>query len=211
MKTYLVTGGAGFIGSNFIHYMLRKHPDIRLINLDLLTYAGNLENLADIEKDERHTFVQGDIGDAMLVSGLFEKYPIDAVVNFAAESHVDRSIKDPGVFVRNNVSGTVNLLHCAKAAWQTVSQATASQATVSQGGDDHYRDGVKFLQVSTDEVYGSLGDTGFFTEDTPLCPHSPYSASKAGADMMVQAFADTFKLPVNITRCSNNYGPYQFP
>ena len=197
MKTILVTGGAGFIGSNFILYMLKTHDDIRLVNLDMLTYAGNLENLRAVEGDERHIFVQGDIGDTVLVGGLFEKYDIGAVVNFAAESHVDRSIEDPGVFARTNVMGTINLLTCVRKAWE------------GEGGA--YKPGVKFVQVSTDEVYGSLGDTGFFTEETPLCPHSPYSASKAAADMFVLAWHDTYGMPVNVTRCSNNYGPYQFP
>ena len=197
MKTILVTGGAGFIGSNYILYMLKNHSDVRLINLDKLTYAGNLKNLLAVEGDARHIFVQGDIGDAALVGSLFEKYGIDAVVNFAAESHVDRSIEDPGVFARTNVMGTINLLGCARSAWEDKEGA--------------YRPGVKFLQVSTDEVYGSLGDTGFFTEETPLCPHSPYSASKASADMFVLAWYDTYGMPVNVTRCSNNYGPYQFP
>ena len=196
MKTYLVTGGAGFIGSNFVLYMLKKHDDIRIINLDKLTYAGNLENLKSIEGDARHIFVQGDICDRELVSSLFEKYDIDLVINFAAESHVDRSIKNPEIFVQTNVEGTVNLLQCAKLAW-------------AEG--DGFMAGKKFLQVSTDEVYGSLGETGYFTETTPLCPHSPYSASKTSADLFVMAFHDTYGLPVNITRCSNNYGPYQFP
>ncbi len=197
MKTYLVTGGAGFIGSNFVLYMLGKYSDIRIINLDKLTYAGNLENLKSIEQDERHIFVQGDICDSVLVAELFEKYDIDYVVNFAAESHVDRSIADPGIFLQTNVFGTLNLLGHAKAAWSI--------------GDDVYKDGVKYVQVSTDEVYGSLGAEGYFTESTPLNPHSPYSASKTSADLFVQAYHDTYKLPINITRCSNNYGPYQFP
>lgn len=197
MKTILVTGGAGFIGSNFVLYMLKKHADVRMVNLDKLTYAGNLANLRAAEKDERHIFVQGDIGDAALVGDLFAKYDFCAVVNFAAESHVDRSIEDPGIFAQTNVMGTINLLAQARNAWETA--------------DGSYPKDVKFLQVSTDEVYGSLGDTGFFTEETPLCPHSPYSASKASADMFVMAWYDTFGLPVNITRCSNNYGPYQFP
>lgn len=197
MKSILVTGGAGFIGSNFILYMLEKQEDIRLVNLDKLTYAGNLENLRSVEDDTRHVFVHGDIGDRALVHRLMDTYKIDAVVNFAAESHVDRSIEDPGIFAKTNVMGTVNLLSCAREAWEKE--------------DGSYPDGVKFLQVSTDEVYGSLGDTGFFTEDTPLCPHSPYSASKAAADMFVMAWFDTYGMPVNITRCSNNYGPFQFP
>lgn len=197
MKTYLVTGGAGFIGSNFVLYMLKKYEDIKIINLDKLTYAGNLENLKSVENDPRYTFVQADICDAKAVSDIFEKYEIDYVVNFAAESHVDRSISDPDVFVRTNVNGTVNMLNCAKKAWQI--------------GDDEYKEGVKYLQVSTDEVYGSLGETGYFMETTPLDPHSPYSSSKTAADLFVKAYHDTYKFPVNITRCSNNYGPYQFP
>ncbi len=196
MKTYLVTGGAGFIGSNFVLYMLNKYENIRIINLDKLTYAGNLENLKTVENDERHIFIQGDICDKDLVNSLFEKYEIDYVAHFAAESHVDRSILDPEVFAKTNVMGTVNLLNCAKAAWET---------------EAGWKEGVKFLHVSTDEVYGSLGDTGFFMETTPLDPHSPYSASKAASDLMVKAYADTYKMPVNITRCSNNYGPFQFP
>ena len=196
MKTYLVTGGAGFIGSNFVLYMIKNYEDIRIINLDKLTYAGNLENLKSIENDERHIFVQGDICDIELVSSLFEQYEIDYVVHFAAESHVDRSIREPEIFVKTNVLGTVNLLNCAKNAWET------------KAG---WKEGVKFLHVSTDEVYGSLGETGYFIETTPLDPHSPYSASKASSDLMVKAYGDTYKMPINITRCSNNYGPYQFP
>ena len=196
MKTYLVTGGAGFIGSNFVLYLLAKHRDVRVVNLDALTYAGNLENLKSIEGDERHIFVQGDIGDRALVGSLFEKYDFDYVVNFAAESHVDRSITNPDVFVETNVLGTVKLLGCAKDAWLR---------------DGAWAAGKKYLQVSTDEVYGSLGDEGYFTETTPLCPHSPYSASKTSADLFVMAYHDTYGMPVNITRCSNNYGPFQFP
>ncbi len=197
MKNILVTGGAGFIGSNYVLYMLKKYEDIRIVNLDQLTYAGNLENLRDIEGDARHIFMQGDIGDTALVSRLMETYDIEAIVNFAAESHVDRSIEDPDIFAKTNVMGTVNLLNCAREAWENE--------------DGSYKAGVKFLQVSTDEVYGSLGDTGFFTEETPICPHSPYSASKASADLFVMAWHDTYGLPVNLTRCSNNYGPFQFP
>ena len=196
MKTYLVTGGAGFIGSNFVLYMLNKYEDIKIINLDKLTYAGNLENLKSIENDERYVFIKGDICDREVVKSIFEKYKIDYVANFAAESHVDRSIKEPEIFAKTNVIGTVNLLNCAKDSWETT---------------EGWKEGVKFLHVSTDEVYGSLGETGFFVETTPLNPHSPYSASKAGSDLMVKAYADTFKMPVNITRCSNNYGPFQFP
>ena len=196
MKTYLVTGGAGFIGSNFVLYMLKKYSDVKIINLDKLTYAGNLENLKSLEGNENHIFVQGDICDKELVTSLFEKYDIDYVVNFAAESHVDRSIKEPEIFAQTNVLGTVNLLNCAKNAWET---------------KDGFKEGVRYHQVSTDEVYGSLGETGYFMETTPLDPHSPYSSSKAGADFMVKAYYDTYKMPVTITRCSNNYGPYHFP
>ncbi len=197
MKTYLVTGGAGFIGSNFIIYMLGKYDDVKIINVDALTYAGNLENLTSVENNPNYSFVQADIRDHDAIQKIFDENTIDYVVNFAAESHVDRSISDPEIFVKTNVLGTVNLLNIAKKAWTI--------------GDDTYREGVKFHQVSTDEVYGSLGETGFFMETTPLCPHSPYSSSKASADMFVQAYHDTYKLPINITRCSNNYGPYQFP
>ena len=198
MKTYLITGCAGFIGSNFVHYMLKKYPEILLVNLDKLTYAGNLENLKDVEGDPRHVFVQGDICDKELVESLFRKYDFDYVINFAAESHVDRSIKNPEIFVQSNVMGTVNLLQRAKEAWYDADAKT-------------WKEGKKYLQVSTDEVYGALGADGFFMETTPLCPHSPYSSSKASADMFVMAFHDTYGMPVNITRCSNNYGPYQFP
>lgn len=199
MKTYLATGCAGFIGSNFVLYMLKKYDDIKIVNVDALTYAGNLENLASVEDDPRYIFVHADIRDASAMNALFAEHSPDYVVNFAAESHVDRSIEDPGVFADTNVMGTVTLLNAAKRAWE--------QDDGSFG--DH-----KFLQVSTDEVYGSLtlDDSGsFFHEDTPLNPRSPYSASKASADMFVKAYWDTFGLPVNITRCSNNYGPYQFP
>lgn len=196
MKTYLVTGGAGFIGSNFVLYMLEKYKDIKIVNVDKLTYAGNLENLKSIEGDDRHVFVQADICDADAISALFASYDFDYVINFAAESHVDRSIKNPEIFVETNVGGTVNMLQCAKTAW-------------AEG--EGFKAGKKYVQVSTDEVYGSLGDDGYFMETTPLCPHSPYSASKTSADMFVMAFHDTYGFPVNITRCSNNYGPYQFP
>lgn len=196
MKNYLVTGGAGFIGSNFVLYMLNKYETIKIINLDKLTYAGNLENLKDTEEDGRYTFVQGDICDKEIVRDIFKKYDIDYVVNFAAETHVDRSITMPEVFSETNVLGTVNLLNCAKEAWET---------------EDGFKNDVKYMQVGTDEVYGSLGESGYFLETTPLDPRSPYSASKASADLMVKAYYDTYKMPVNITRCSNNYGSYQFP
>ncbi|MHC1721414.1 MAG: dTDP-glucose 4,6-dehydratase [Clostridiaceae bacterium] len=196
MDTYLITGGAGFIGSNCVLYMMKKYPDIRVINLDKLTYAGNPENLRSIEKNGNYTFIKGDICDKQLVKELFSDYDIDYVVNFAAESHVDRSIIDPEIFVLTNILGTVTLLNEAKNAWK------------SHMG---YKEGKKFLQISTDEVYGSLGETGFFTEKTPLDPHSPYSSSKASADLIVKAYWTTYKMPVNITRCTNNYGPFQFP
>lgn len=198
MRTYLVTGGAGFIGSNYIHYMFDKYGDqIRIINMDYLTYAGNLENLEDVKDQENYVFYKEDICNAEAVNRIFEEYDIDRVVHFAAESHVDRSIKDPGAFVTTNVSGTLNLLAAAKHAWET---------------EDGYLPDKKYLQVSTDEVYGSLPDEGgYFYETTPLDPHSPYSASKASADFLVKAYMDTYHFPANITRCSNNYGPYQFP
>jgi len=198
MKTYLMTGCAGFIGSNMVQFMLKKYTDIRIINLDALTYAGNLENLKSAEKDERHFFVHGDICDKKLVSEILKKYEPDYVINFAAESHVDRSIKDPMIFVDTNVRGTVNLLQCCKESWY--------DPLLKKWGK-----GKKYLQVSTDEVYGALGSDGFFTETTPINPHSPYSASKASADHYVKAFHDTYGMPINITRCSNNYGPFQFP
>lgn len=197
MKTYLVTGGAGFIGSNFVHYMLNKYSDIKIINVDSLTYAGNLENLKSVENNPNYKFVHANICDKEAITKIFEENDITYVVNFAAESHVDRSIKEPEIFVKSNVEGTVNLMNIARSFWSI--------------GDDKYKEGCKYLQVSTDEVYGSLGEEGYFMETTPLDPHSPYSSSKASADMFVKAYYDTFKFPVNITRCSNNYGPYQFP
>lgn len=196
-KTYLVTGGAGFIGSNFIIYMLNKYSDVNIINVDFLTYAGNLENLKSVEKNENYKFIKADICDAEKIEEIFNENEIDYVVNFAAESHVDRSIKNPSIFVKTNVEGTLNLLNAAKKSWEEK--------------DGVYKKGVKFLQVSTDEVYGSLGETGYFYETTPLDPHSPYSASKTSADLIAKSYYDTFKFPVNITRCSNNYGPFQFP
>ncbi|CAM3694121.1 dTDP-glucose 4,6-dehydratase [Cohnella lubricantis] len=183
----LVTGGAGFIGSNFVHYVLREHPEDTVVNVDSLTYAGNLENLRSVEGNPNYHFVKVDITDREGLRPLFEQ-GIDVVVNFAAESHVDRSILEPDVFVRTNILGTQTLLDLAK------------EYGVS-----------KYVQVSTDEVYGTLGETGLFSETTPLAPNSPYSASKAGADLLVRAYHETFGLPVNITRCSNNYGPFQFP
>lgn len=203
MKKLLVTGGAGFIGSNFIHYIMNNQQDfVLLVNLDLLTYAGNLENLKPIEKDPRYHFVQGDIRDRTLIKRLFEDFDFDTVVHFAAESHVDRSIVDPEVFLTTNIVGTQALLDAAKSHWKLAPEDKYSR---------DYRPGVKYLQVSTDEVYGALGKTGMFTETTPLAPNSPYSASKASADLIVRAYYETYGLPINITRCSNNYGPYQFP
>ncbi len=202
MKNVLVTGGAGFIGSNFIKFMLLEHPEWMLVNLDALTYAGNLENLKEIEGNSKHVFIRGDIIDRDLVASLFEKFRFDYVINFASESHVDRSIGEPELFLKTNVFGTQCLLDNAKKAWQT---------GTNEFGYPTFIEGVKFLQISTDEVYGTLGKTGLFTEKTPLAPNSPYSACKASADLLVRAYNKTFKMPTNITRCSNNYGPYQFP
>lgn len=202
MKTYLVTGAAGFIGANFIKYMLAAYSDIKIIAFDLLTYAGNLKTIEKDIDNDRCIFVKGDICDRSLVDNLFCKYQFDYVVNFAAESHVDRSIDNPQLFLVTNILGTQNLLDAAKYAWVT-------------GKDDKgyptWKEGVRFHQVSTDEVYGSLGAEGYFTEATPLDPRSPYSASKTSADLFVKAYNDTYKMPVTITRCSNNYGPYHFP
>ncbi len=199
MRTYLVTGGAGFIGSNYIHYMFKKYGDeIRIINVDALTYAGNPENLREVEKRPNYTFVKADICDREAIEKIFAENDIDRVVHFAAESHVDRSIVYPEVFVQTNVLGTAVMLNCAKKAWEQP--------------DGTYLPGKRFLHVSTDEVYGSLEeDGGYFYETTPYAPHSPYSASKAGADMLVKSYMDTYHFPANITNCSNNYGPYQFP
>ncbi len=202
MKTYLVTGAAGFIGSNFIKYMLAKHNDIRIVILDALTYAGYLGTIDSDIDNQRCFFVKGDIRDGKLADELFAKYNFDYVVNFAAESHVDRSITNPQLFLETNILGTQTLLDAARKAWTT--------GRDSQGYPT-WRQGVRYHQVSTDEVYGSLGAEGFFTEDTPLSPHSPYSASKTSADLFVMAYRDTYKMPVSITRCSNNYGPYHFP
>lgn len=186
MVKILVTGGAGFIGSNFINYMMEKYPDYEFINLDVLTYCGNLENLKNVEFNENYSFIKGNIRNKELVDTIIKD--CDYVINFAAESHVDRSIKDPEIFIKSNVLGTQVLLNAVK------------ESNVE-----------KYVQISTDEVYGSLGSTGYFTETTPLAPNSPYSASKASADLFVRAYHETFDLPINITRCSNNYGPYQFP
>ena len=200
MKTYLVIGGAGFIGSNYIHYMFEKYGDeISIINVDKLTYAGNLENLKDIENRSNYRFVKADICDKEAIDKIFEENDIDRVVHFAAESHVDRSIKNPEVFVETNVLGTAVMLNSAKKAWENE--------------DGSFKEGKKFLHVSTDEVYGSLPDDpdAYFYETSPIDPHSPYSASKASSDMLVKAYIDTYHFPANITNCSNNYGPYQFP
>lgn len=199
MKTYLVTGGAGFIGSNYIHYMFRKYNnEIRIINVDSLTYAGNLENLKGVEGRDNYSFVKADICDKEAINKIFAENDIDRVVHFAAESHVDRSIKNPEVFVQTNVLGTLIMLDASKKAWEQA--------------DGSFAEGKKFLHVSTDEVYGSLEEEGtYFYETTPIDPHSPYSASKASSDMLVKAYIDTYKFPANITNCSNNYGPYQFP
>lgn len=202
MKCYLITGGAGFIGSNFIKYMLAKYDDICILVLDLLTYAGNLLTIKNDIDNKRCFFVKGDICDRNLVEQLFEQYSFDYVVNFAAESHVDRSIENPQLFLQTNVLGTQNLLDICRKYWVIGKDET---------GYPKWRKHVRFHQVSTDEVYGSLGESGFFTEATPLDPHSPYSASKTSADLFVKAYADTYKMPVSITRCSNNYGPYHFP
>lgn len=231
MKTYLVTGAAGFIGTNFVKYMLEKYREkIRIVVLDKLTYAGNIENIQEEIDSKKIDFVKGDICNRELVEDIFSRYEIDYVVNFAAESHVDRSISNPQIFLETNILGTQNLLEVSKKFWSIGKD---------ENGYPVYKEGKKFLHISTDEVYGSLskdyteakelvlndrvkkvaegrknlktyGDR-FFTEDTPLDPRSPYSASKTSSDMIVRAYAETYKFPMNITRCSNNYGPYQFP
>ena len=193
-ESLLVTGGAGFIGSNFINCFMPRNPGCRVINLDILTYAGNLENLRAVDHNPDYRFVRGDICDAALVAKLLAEEKVDAVVHFAAESHVDRSITGPEIFVKTNVLGTQVLLEESKKHWQS-----------GVVGDFRY------LQISTDEVYGSLGETGYFTEDTPLAPNSPYSASKTGADLLVRAYFETYGMPTLNTRCSNNYGPFHFP
>ena len=198
MENIIVTGGAGFIGSNFIRYILNKNRNVRIINIDKLTYAGNLENLQGLENNHRYVFKKADICDKDAIKEILEEYEVNAIINFAAESHVDRSIKNPTEFINTNINGTQNLLDIAKRAWEV--------------GEDDYKKGTKFIQVSTDEVYGSLSlDDDCFKETTPLDPHSPYSASKASADLMVKAYYDTYRFPACITRCSNNYGPFQFP
>jgi dTDP-glucose 4,6-dehydratase len=193
MRNILVTGGAGFIGSHLVRLLVNKYPNYHIINMDVLTYAGNLENLKDIEYKENYTFVKCDICDVEKVNQVFKKHQIDSVIHLAAESHVDRSINDPFLFALTNVMGTLNLLQAAKEYWN--------------GNFTNHL----FYHVSTDEVYGSLGEEGFFTEETAYDPHSPYSASKASSDHFVRAFADTYGLPTVISNCSNNYGSYQFP
>ena len=193
MKTILITGGAGFIGSHLIRFMLNKYPDYKIINLDSLTYAGNLENLRDVEDKLNYSFIKADINDADVIQKVFDDHDISGLIHLAAESHVDRSISNPTEFIHTNIVGTVNLLNAARHHWK-----------------DNY-EGRLFYHVSTDEVYGSLGDTGLFTETTAYDPRSPYSASKASSDHLVRAWYHTFKLPVMISNCSNNYGGYQFP
>ena len=190
----LITGGAGFIGSHLVRLMVNKYPDYKIVNLDKLTYAGNLENLKDIENAPNYTFVRGDITDADLMKELFTDFQFDGVIHLAAESHVDRSISDPMSFITTNIVGTVNLLNAARDAWK-----------------EKGYEGKRFYHVSTDEVYGTLGATGLFTEDTAYDPRSPYSASKASSDHLVRAYYHTYKLPIVVSNCSNNYGPYQFP
>jgi dTDP-glucose 4,6-dehydratase len=197
MKTLLVTGGAGFIGGNYVLRTLKHQDDIRIVNLDLLTYAGNLDTLSSVADNDRHIFAHGDIGDPDLVAQLLNTHEPIAVINFAAESHVDRSIDGPSQFVRTNVQGTLNLLECTREWW--VQQPPA------------VREDFRFLHISTDEVYGSLGTTGAFTESTAYAPNSPYAASKAASDHLVRAFHHTYDLPTLTTNCSNNYGPFQFP
>jgi dTDP-glucose 4,6-dehydratase len=194
-KKILITGGAGFIGSHVVRLFVTKYPDYHIFNLDALTYAGNLENLGDIDQSPNYTFLKGDITDEAFIAELFDVHQFDGVVHLAAESHVDRSISDPMAFIKTNIIGTVNLLNAARTIWKNRSDT----------------EGVRFYHVSTDEVYGSLGDEGFFTEETAYDPRSPYSASKASSDHLVRAYYHTYHLPVVISNCSNNYGPNHFP
>ena len=213
-RNILVTGGAGFIGSHLVRLLVRKYPDYRIVNLDALTYAGNLENLKDIEDCPNYVFVKGDICDHEAVAGIFDRYGIDGVIHLAAESHVDRSIEDPFVFARTNVMGTLTLLHVARTYWTNTPLHGSDGANTSLRGSDGAVaiSNRRFYHVSTDEVYGALEmDGSFFTEETRYDPHSPYSASKASSDHFVRAFHDTYGLPTVISNCSNNYGPYQFP
>jgi dTDP-glucose 4,6-dehydratase len=198
MKTILVTGGAGFIGSNFIPYFLERHPEYKVVNLDLLTYAGELKNLKEVEANARYTFVKGDICDRALVESLFTEHNFSGVVHFAAESHVDNSISGPEAFIRTNINGTFTLLDVARKAWMN------APFEFKSGYESN-----RFLHVSTDEVYGTLGETGLFTETTPYAPNSPYSASKAGSDLLVRSYFHTYGMNVVTTNCSNNYGPRQ--
>lgn len=197
-KTILITGGAGFIGSNFIPYFMKEHPEYFIINLDKLTYAGNLDNLQECEDNPNYQFIHGDICDKSLIKDLFVKYDIRGVIHFAAESHVDNSINHPEIFIKTNVEGTFSLVHSAFRYWME------SPHKFRTGYED-----CRFHHISTDEVYGSLGETGFFTEDTPYAPNSPYSASKAGSDFIVRAYHHTFGMNITISNCSNNYGPKQ--
>lgn len=202
MKTILITGGCGFIGSNFIKYILIKYPNYKVVNLDLLTYAGDVKKLSEVTKLENYFFVQGDISDRNCVTKIFNTFAIDTVINFAAESHVDKSIESPEIFTRTNILGTQVLLEEARRSWEI----KENSSFVSK-----YKKNTRYLQISTDEVYGNLGSEGLFTEESPISPNSPYSASKAGADLLVKAYYSTYGMPVMITRCSNNYGPYQHP
>lgn len=192
----LVTGGAGFIGSNFVHIAL-KNTDAQIINLDKLTYAGNLDSLRDVENDPRYTFIHGDICDSSLVEKVFTEHRPNGIIHFAAESHVDRSIDGPAPFINTNINGTFVLLEAARKYWSLLEEEAKNQ--------------FKFIHISTDEVYGSLGETGYFTEETPYAPNSPYSASKASSDHLVRAYYHTYGMPTIMTNCSNNYGPYHFP
>lgn len=198
VKSILITGGAGFIGSNFVMYFLKKYPDYHIVNLDLLTYAGSLDNLKGAETFNNYTFIQGDICDTRLVNEIFVKYNIEGVIHFAAESHVDNSITNPDVFVKTNINGTFNLLHTAYLCWFDKPYVTK-----------HGKENCIFHHISTDEVFGSLGESGYFTESTPYAPNSPYSASKASSDMLVRSYIHTYGLKAFITNCSNNYGPKQ--